>query len=299
MEQRAERLRGASDQAVLPISLVAISAGQGDLVGSASIVATTLTHKHLTPWLSSVFVPPTQRGRGIASKLALAAISEADRLGFKKIFLFTPKSEALYARLGWETFEQTATNDVPVCLMSRSTRRAEARWADRFGPRKSPAEQGFLLSADNYRPAGAGVRVEPLGEGLMSVLPDGFSPLLAPAAALPALLDVPLPGLVPMALPVVVPVAGDPVVPLVAAPPVLELPLAEPVPDCASAYVLVRASAVASPNAASFMIAPCFCCITANEVRQHYVPAGRSQFVAVPLKIPGVRNCHTPVENGK
>jgi predicted N-acetyltransferase YhbS len=121
-EQRAERLRGASDKAVLPISLVAISAGQGDLVGSASIVATTLTHKHLTPWLSSVFVPPTQRGRGIASKLALAAISEADRLGFEKIFLFTPKSEALYARLGWETFEQTAINDVPVCLMSRSTR---------------------------------------------------------------------------------------------------------------------------------------------------------------------------------
>jgi hypothetical protein len=117
---------------------------------------------------------------------------------------------------------------------------------------------------------------------LISVLPDGFSPLLAPAAALPALLDVP-PVLVPAALPVVVPVAGDPVVPLAAVPPVLELPLAEPVPDCASAYVPVRASAVASPKVASFMIAPCCCCIKANEVRQHCVPAGRSQFVAVPL----------------
>jgi hypothetical protein len=136
-----------------------------------------------------------------------------------------------------------------------------------------------LVSADDYRPPGAGVRVEPLGEGLISVLPDGFSPLLAPAAAL---LDVPLPGLVPAALPVVVPVAGDPVVPLVTVAPVLELPLAEPVPDCASAYVLVKASAVASPKVASFMIAPCCCCITANEVRQHYVPARRSQFVAVP-----------------
>ena len=122
VEQRVERLKGASDKALLPISLVAISAGEGDLVGSAGIVATTLTHKHLTPWLSSVFVPPTQRGRGIASKLALAAISEADRLGFDKIFLFTPKSEALYARLGWETFEHTEINGVPVCLMARSTR---------------------------------------------------------------------------------------------------------------------------------------------------------------------------------
>jgi predicted N-acetyltransferase YhbS len=122
VEQRAERLRDASDKARLPISLVAISNEEAALVGSANIVATTLTHKHLTPWLSSVFVPPVQRGRGIASKLALAAISEADRLGFDKIYLFTPKNEALYARLGWETFEYAAINGVPVCLMARATR---------------------------------------------------------------------------------------------------------------------------------------------------------------------------------
>jgi predicted N-acetyltransferase YhbS len=122
LEQRAERLRGASDKARLPISLVAISGDGADLVGSASIVATTLTHKHLTPWLSSVFVPPAQRGRSIASKLALAAISEADRLRFEKIYLFTPKNEALYARLGWETFENAAINGVPVCLMERAAR---------------------------------------------------------------------------------------------------------------------------------------------------------------------------------
>ena len=50
------------------------------------------------------------------------------------------------------------------------------------------------MSASYYRPPGAGVRVEPLGEGLISVLPDGFSPLLAPAAALPALLLMPVPA---------------------------------------------------------------------------------------------------------
>ena len=124
----------------------------------------------------------------------------------------------------------------------------------------------------------AGVRVEPLGEGLISVFPDGFSPLFARPQQLPALLDMPVLGFVPIALPDVVPVAGDPVVvPLVAAPPVAELPLAAPPLDCASAKLLVKASAVASPNVASFMIAPCRCCITANEVGQHYVPAERSQ----------------------
>jgi hypothetical protein len=99
--------------------------------------------------------------------------------------------------------------------------------------KKAPPQRGFLLSASYYRPPGVGVRVEPLGEGLISVLPDGFSLLFAPAAALPALLD--MPELVPVALPVVVPVEGDPVaVPLAAAPPVAEPP-AEPAPDCASA----------------------------------------------------------------
>jgi hypothetical protein len=94
---------------------------------------------------------------------------------------------------------------------------------------------------------------------LISVFPDGFSPLFRPAAALPALLVMPV-SAVPVALPVVVPVVGDPVVvPLVAAPPVAELPPAEPPLDpldCASAQVPVNASAVANPNVASFMIAP-------------------------------------------
>jgi hypothetical protein len=68
------------------------------------------------------------------------------------------------------------------------------------------------------------------------VFPDGFNPLFWAAAALPALLVMPVPGLVPVALPDVVLVAEDPVVVLlVAAPPVVELPLAEPPVDCASA----------------------------------------------------------------
>jgi predicted N-acetyltransferase YhbS len=122
VEQRAERLQGASDKARLPIALVAIS--DGTLVGSATVAATTLTHKHLTPWLSSVFVPPQHRGKGIASRLSLAAITEAGRLGFEKMYLLTPKNESLYARLGWETFEHAAINGTPVCLMARAVRAA-------------------------------------------------------------------------------------------------------------------------------------------------------------------------------
>jgi hypothetical protein len=106
-------------------------------------------------------------------------------------------------------------------------------------------------------PGAAGASVEPLGEGLSRLFPDGFAALFRPAAALPALLVMPVSAGLPVALPVVVPLVEDPVVvPPVAAPPVAELPPAEPPQDCASAQVPVNASAVANPNAASFMIAP-------------------------------------------
>ena len=117
--------------------------------------------------------------------------------------------------------------------------------------KKAPRRGAF-----SYRPVGAGVRVEPLGDGLILLLPDGFSPLARPAAALPASFDMPVFG-APVELPVVVPLTEDPaVVPVAAAPPAAEPPPAEPLPDCASARLPVKTSAVANPNVASFMIAP-------------------------------------------
>ena len=120
VEERVERLSKANDRQRLPISLVAISSDQNMLVGSANVVATTLTHKHLTPWLSSVFVPTEARGKGIASALTLAAASEARRLGFETIYLFTPRNEALYARLGWVTFDRAMLGGVSAAVMART-----------------------------------------------------------------------------------------------------------------------------------------------------------------------------------
>lgn len=121
VEERVARLSKANDRQQLPISLVAISPDRNALVGSANVLATTLTHKHLTPWLSSVFVPAEQRGKGIASALTLAAASEARRLGFDTIYLFTPRNESLYARLGWATFDRVVLNGVPAAVMARGT----------------------------------------------------------------------------------------------------------------------------------------------------------------------------------
>jgi hypothetical protein len=88
----------------------------------------------------------------------------------------------------------------------------------------------------------------------MKLLPDGFEPLLAPAAALPAML-VPLLVEVPVVAPLV---EGPVVTPDVADPPVAGLPPAEPL-LWANAKELASASAAARVMVMSRMIVFRFC----------------------------------------
>jgi predicted N-acetyltransferase YhbS len=120
LEQREERLRASLSAAGLPLTLVAVS-DDGDPVGAATLLPRTITHPHLTPWLSTVVVPPACRGQGIASALSLRIALEAARLGFPMVYLFTPHNASLYRRAGWETIEMAELNGAPVTIMARST----------------------------------------------------------------------------------------------------------------------------------------------------------------------------------
>jgi predicted N-acetyltransferase YhbS len=124
LAQRCERLRGCLQKEALPMAFVALD-DAGRPVGAASLFAQTVTHAHLTPWLSTVVVPPHSRGRGIASALSLRVADEAVRLGFKTVHLFTPHNESLYARLGWQTFERSHFQGVPITLMARAAREVD------------------------------------------------------------------------------------------------------------------------------------------------------------------------------
>jgi predicted N-acetyltransferase YhbS len=121
LEDRTERLNRSLQKDALPMAFIALS-DTGTIVGSAGILPTTITHKHLTPWLSSVYVPIEHRGKGIASALSLRAVTEAKRLGFEQLYLFTPHNETLYARMGWKTFERIEYNGTPLALMERQTK---------------------------------------------------------------------------------------------------------------------------------------------------------------------------------
>ena len=60
----------------------------------------------LTPWLSGIYVEPDYRGRGIANALVKSIEDLARDEGYEEIYLHTPDVEALYAKLGWQTFDE-------------------------------------------------------------------------------------------------------------------------------------------------------------------------------------------------
>lgn len=118
--QRQERLQASLQGSGLPLTLVAL-AEDGHPVGAASILPKTITHAHLTPWLSTVVVPEAFRGQGIASQLSLRAAQEAQRLGFKDLYLFTPRNASLYRRLGWASIETSDLHGMEITIMGRPT----------------------------------------------------------------------------------------------------------------------------------------------------------------------------------
>jgi predicted N-acetyltransferase YhbS len=117
VERYVERLNASLRKSELPTTFVALR--DDTLLGSASLVRQAITHQHLSPWLSSVYVDPVHRGGGIASALVGRVELAAAELGSGKIYLFTPSSEKLYARLGWEFMEYSSHHGLKIAIMSK------------------------------------------------------------------------------------------------------------------------------------------------------------------------------------
>jgi N-acetylglutamate synthase-like GNAT family acetyltransferase len=117
VERYVERLTASLQRSELPTTFIALR--EDTLLGSASLVRRTITHQHFSPWLSSVYVDPQYRGRGIASALVGRVERAAAEIGSEKIYLFTPSSEKLYASLGWELMEYSRHQDLEIAIMSK------------------------------------------------------------------------------------------------------------------------------------------------------------------------------------
>lgn len=120
IEQRTEKLTASAQKGKLPLTMIAICENQ--LLGSASLLPRTITHPHLSPWLSSVYVAPEFRNKKIGSALTQHIVQEAANMGIEKVYLFTPDAESLYASLGWEVIEYSEYRGHRLTIMSISAK---------------------------------------------------------------------------------------------------------------------------------------------------------------------------------
>ena len=109
---------GGARPAGVPSVFVAMKEGQA--LGTASLSPDDMSiRRELSPWLASVYVPPEQRGQGLASALVRRVEQEARDHGIEWLHLYTPDQQSLYRRLGWEELEELDYLGERVTIMRR------------------------------------------------------------------------------------------------------------------------------------------------------------------------------------
>lgn len=88
-------------QAALSIDLPRVLLGtrRGVLLGSVNLLKTDMTIRpQLTPWMGQLFVIESERSQGVGTALLDAAVSYIERLGYRRLFLFTSGTLPHYYR---------------------------------------------------------------------------------------------------------------------------------------------------------------------------------------------------------
>lgn len=112
-------LRENVQRGAIPTTLLAFE--ETAVVGTVSVMDFDLELSNdLSPWLASLYVVPSHRGKGLGRRLVRAAIDEATRLGFRTLYLYTPGQETFYAALGWKPVKSVRYRSQPITIMQRS-----------------------------------------------------------------------------------------------------------------------------------------------------------------------------------
>lgn len=118
IQDKLATLKQRLNKDCLPLALVAV---QGEtLLGTASLRRQEVDIRpQYEVWLSTVYVHPPYRRRGIGEMLVRTATELAGRLGIPAVYLYTrqPANEAWYARLGWEPVERPIYLGRPAVIM--------------------------------------------------------------------------------------------------------------------------------------------------------------------------------------
>jgi predicted N-acetyltransferase YhbS len=118
LEIRQQLVAERANKDRIPLTLVAIDGDEP--VGTVGLKVNDMdTRPELTPWLALLYVVESRRREGIGAKLVGAIENEAAKLGVKKLYLYTPKSESFYAELGWSVMERVEYRDDFVSVMEK------------------------------------------------------------------------------------------------------------------------------------------------------------------------------------
>jgi len=99
----------------IPLTLIAI---EKEIVGTVSLVENEYKSlPDLTPFLSSLYVPPKHRQKGVAEVLCKQILKEAKELGFDKCYLVTDNKKDFYWKRGWKIITEYVHRDAPSFLM--------------------------------------------------------------------------------------------------------------------------------------------------------------------------------------
>ena len=90
-------------------------------MGSASLLVEDVPEwRHLTPWVASLYVVPSERGKKIGTQLVRHAVPVAGQLGVKTVFLLTPGQAEFYRRLGWSEVSGGLAEQPYVVMATRA-----------------------------------------------------------------------------------------------------------------------------------------------------------------------------------
>ncbi len=110
-----EYYEGNLDQAILyhtatmtrkevPCALVALAGNV--LAGTVTLLKEDMNIRpNLTPWLGSLYVDSSFRGKGLARKLITACTEEAAAIGIKRLYVWTKELRSLFESEGWKFLE--------------------------------------------------------------------------------------------------------------------------------------------------------------------------------------------------
>ena len=103
----------------IPMTWVALVDGRP--VGCVGLLASEMaTHMDLSPWLSSLYVMPEQRGRGVGGSLVRHCEGAAWRLGVDPLYAYATTTVAsLYVGLGWRQVVTERYRDEEVTVLAK------------------------------------------------------------------------------------------------------------------------------------------------------------------------------------